>query len=100
MPFCKTRIVERDDLKGRGLQGLLLVEYSDFSTLDEARIIAVYPETYRRAKTVAWVAHRYGHRTRRDPEPPPRLQIIEADLDIGVVERDVSAALNVGRAAA
>ena len=33
-------------------------------------------------------------------EPRPRLEIVEAELDVGVVERDVGAALDVGRAAA
>ena len=37
---------------------------------------------------------------RRDGEPRPRLEIVEAELDVGVVERDVGAALDVGRAAA
>src|SRR5215472_4061595 len=101
MPFRKTRVVDRDDLKWRGSQGLLLVEYSDFSTLDEARIVAVHPETYdRSSKTVELVTYAHGDWIRRDTEPPPRFQIVKADLDTGVVERDVSAALNVGRAAA
>src|SRR5262245_49700973 len=36
---------------------------------------------------------------RRYGQPRPRLEIIEAELDIGIVERDVGAALDVGRAA-
>src|SRR5215472_3005576 len=100
MPLSKTRFVDRDDLNRRGLQRLLLVEYSDFRALDEARIVAVHPETYdRSAKTVAWIAHAHGDWIRRDTEPPPRFQIVEVDLDVGVVERYVGAALNVGRAA-
>ena len=39
-------------------------------------------------------------RMRRDAEPRPRLEIVEAELDAGVVERDVGAALDVGGAAA
>ena len=45
------------------------------------------------------VAHRHGDWMRRDGEPRPRLEIVEAELDVGVVERDVGAALDVGRAA-
>src|SRR5262245_65480996 len=45
-------------------------------------------------------AHDYGDRIGRDAEPPPRLEIVQAEPDIGVVERDVGAALDVGRAAA
>src|SRR5262249_37395278 len=101
MPFCKTRVVDRDDLERHGLQGLLLLEYSDFSALDEARIVAVHPEMHDRCgRTAAWVAHGHGDWIRGDAEPPPRFQIIEADVDIGVVERDVGATLDVGRAAA
>src|SRR5260370_13237808 len=101
MPFRKTRVVDRDDLERHGLQGLLLLEYSDFGTLDEARIVAVHPEMHDRCgRTAAWVAHGHGDWTRRGAEPPPGLQIVEADVDIGVVERDVGAALDVGRAAA
>ena len=36
---------------------------------------------------------------RRNVEPRPRLDIVEAELDVGFVERDVGAALDVGRAA-
>src|SRR5258708_6937362 len=101
MPFRKTGVVDRDDLERHGLQGLLLLEYSDFSTLDEARIVAVHPEMHHRCgKAAAWVAHGHGDWIRRDAEPPPRLQIVEAEMDLGVVERDVGAALDVGRAAA
>src|SRR6266699_506238 len=96
MPFRKTHVVDRDDLEGHGLQGLRLLEYSDFSTLDEARIVAVHPEIHDRCNTVA---HGHGDWIRRDAEPPPRLQIVEAEVDTGVVERDVGAALDVGRAA-
>src|SRR3989475_9068623 len=100
MPFRKTRVVDSDDLERRGLQGLLLLEYSDFSTLDEARIVAVHPEMHDRCgRTAARVAHGHGDWIRRDAEPPPRLQIVEAEVDTGVVERDVGAALDVGRAA-
>src|SRR6266567_8905621 len=101
MPFRKTRVVDRDDLERHGLRGLLLLEYSDFSTLDEVRIVAVHPELHDRCgRTAAWVAHGHGDWIRRDAEPPTPLQIVEAELDLGVVERDVSAALDVGRAAA
>src|SRR2546427_6749889 len=101
MPFRKTRVVDSDDLERRGLQGLLLLEYSDFSTLDEARIVAVHPEMHDRCgRTAAWVAHGHGDWIRRDAEPPPRLQIVEAEVDLGVVERDVGAALDVGGTAA
>src|SRR2546427_8906238 len=101
MPFRKTRVVDSDDLERRGLQGLLLLEYSDFSTLDEARIVAVHPEMHDRCgRTAAWVAHGHGDWIRRDAEPPPRLQIVEAEVDHGVVERDVGAALDVGGGAA
>src|SRR5215475_13345128 len=45
-------------------------------------------------------AHDHGDWIRRDAESPPRLEIVEAEPDIGVVERDVGASLDVGRAAA
>ena len=45
-------------------------------------------------------AHDHGDWMRRDSEPPPRLEIVELEPDIGVVERDVGTALDVGRAAA
>src|SRR5262249_3353007 len=48
MPFRKTRVVDRNDLKRRGLRRLLLLKYSDLSTLDEARIAAVHPEMHGR----------------------------------------------------
>src|SRR5712664_4205613 len=48
MPFRKTRLVDSDDLERHGLQGLLLLEYSNFSTLDKACIAAVHPEMYDR----------------------------------------------------
>jgi hypothetical protein len=41
----------------------------------------------------------HGDWIRRDAEPPSRLEIVDAEPDIGVVERDVGAALDVGRAA-
>src|SRR5690242_11912086 len=46
MPFRKARVVDSDDLERRGFQGLLLLEYADFSTVDEARIVAVHPEMH------------------------------------------------------
>src|SRR5882757_9522779 len=51
-------------------------------------------------RTAAEAAHGYSDRIRRDAEPSPRLQIVEAELDLGVVERDVGAALDIGGAAA
>ena len=53
------------------------------------------PRTGRRRRVT-----RHGDWMRRDGEPRPRLEIVEAELDVGVVERDVGAALDVGRAAA
>src|SRR5206468_4237029 len=89
------------DLEWRCLQRLLLLEYSNFSTLDKACIAAVHPEMHDRfGRTAAYVAHGHSDRIRRDAEPSPRLQIVEAEVDLGVVERDVGAALDVGRAAA
>src|SRR3989442_5837187 len=101
MPFRKTRVVDSDDLERHGLQRLLLLEYSNFSTLDKACIAAVHPEMYDRfGRAAACVTHGHSDRIRCDAEPPPRLQIVEAEVDLGVVERDVGAALDVGRAAA
>jgi hypothetical protein len=74
MPFRKTRVGDCDDLERHGLQRLLLLEYSDFSTLDEACIVAVHPEMHdRRGRTAEWVAHGHGDWIRRDAQPPPRL---------------------------
>src|SRR5260370_40976256 len=99
MPFRKTRVGDCDDLERRGLQGLLLFEYSDFSPFDEARIVAVHPELHDRyGRTTAQVAHGHGDWIRRNSQTPTRLQIVEAEVDLGVVERDVGAALDVGRA--
>src|SRR5207245_3975558 len=53
MPFRKTRVVDRDDLERHGLRGLLLLEYSDFSTLDDARIVAVHSEIHYRCFSTA-----------------------------------------------
>src|SRR5258708_36450201 len=101
MPFRKTRVVDSDDLERLGLQRLLLLEYSNFSTLDKACIAAVHPEMHHRCgKAAAGVAHGHGDWIRRDAEPPPRLQIVEAELDLGGVERDVGAALDIGAATA
>ena len=101
MPFRNTRVGDCDDLERRGLLGLLLFEYSDFSPLDKARIVAVHPELHDRCgRTAAQVAHGYCDWIRRDAQPPTRLQIVEAEVDLGVVEGDVGAALDVGRAAA
>src|SRR5438093_235725 len=101
MPFRNTRVVDGDNLEWRGLQRLLLLEYSNFSTLDKACIAAVHPEMHHRCgRIAACVAHGHGDWIRRDAEPPPRLQIIETEADLGVVERDVRAALDVGGAAA
>src|SRR2546429_691901 len=54
MPFRKARVVDSDDLERRGFQGLLLLEYSDFSSLEKACIVAIHPEMhYRRCRTAA-----------------------------------------------
>src|SRR4029453_1908055 len=90
MPFRKTRVVDCDDLEWHGLQRLLLLEYSDLSTLDEARIVAVHPEMHDRCgRSAAWVAYGHGDRIRSDAQPPPGLQIVEAEVDLGVVLRNV-----------
>jgi hypothetical protein len=72
------------------LQGLLGPEDPDLGALDEARVVVVHPELHR-------LIHHHGDGMRRDAEPRTRLEIVEAELDLGVVEGDVGAALDVGR---
>src|SRR5215472_13267692 len=101
MPFRKTRVVDCDDLERHGLQRLLLLKYSDLSTLDEVPIVAVHPEMHGRCVGIAaQIGYGHGDWIRRDAQPPPRLQVVEAEVDLGIVERDVGTALDVGRAAA
>src|SRR5882757_5837372 len=78
----------------------MLLEYPDFSALEEGGIVAIHPEMHDRwMKLADWFLHHQGDWIRRNSEPPPRFEIVHVELDIGVVERDVGAALDVGRAA-
>src|ERR1700756_1603840 len=101
MPFGKTRVADRDNRERHSLQRLLLFEYSNFGTLDEARVVAVHPELDDGGgRAPSEPADGHGDWIRRDAQPPARLQIVEAEVDLGIVERDVGAALDVGGTAA
>ena len=97
LPRGQARLVDRDDRERTGLQGLLLVEDPDLGALDVARVVVVHPELHG-GRGVS--AHGQGDRMRRDREARPRLEIVEREPDLGLVEGDVGAALDVGRAAA
>src|SRR5689334_7557048 len=71
IPFRKARVVDWDNLERCVLQGLQLLEYSDFSTLDEARIAAIHPELHDRCgRMAARVLQGRSDWIRRHAEPP------------------------------
>ena len=97
LPFGQSRAVDVHDRRRLRGDGTTRVEDTDLGTIDEVSVVGIHAEADRgRGGGFAATAELHRARMRGDSEPRPRLQVVETEPDVGLVERDVGASLHVG----
>jgi hypothetical protein len=96
LPFRESRAIDVDHRERRRSDAPVRLEYAHFGAVDEVAVVGVHPESYRRRDRFLALPHDFdGARMRRDAEARARLEVVEPEADVGLVERDVGAALHV-----
>ena len=101
-PFRDAVRPDLDQVERLSPHGLVLLEYPDFRSLDEGRVVAVHAEQddrlvpaagrRRRPRDFRWL--------RRHVEAPLGPEVVEAELDVGLLQRHIRTPLYVSRAPA
>ena len=100
LPFGAAVAIHCDDLERSVAQRGVLVEDADLGPVDEAGIVAVGAELHQVLRIfgggVVLVADRVG--PGGGVQPGLQVEVVELELDVGLFQRDVGAALDVGNA--
>ncbi len=101
LPLGEPLSIDLEHLQWRGLYGLTTGKDAHLRSVDEVPVVCIHSEAHRRCRQALFtrIDELDRRRRRRDREPPPRFQVVELQLDVGLFERDVGAPLDVRRAA-